>query len=333
MTDGATHTLDVVAVGNALVDVLSHDEDVLVTKLGLQRGAMTMVDFDTAERVYAAQGPTIEVSGGSAANTTAGLASFGATAGFIGKVGADEFGRVFTHDLASLGVTFGGTARDGAGPTGRCHVIVTPDAERTMSTFLGVAGDLQPGDVDESLVTRAQVTYLEGYLFDQPAAKEAFRRAAAVAHAAGRRVGLTLSDPFCVHRHREEFLNLVERSTEVLFANEHEICALYEVDDFDAALQHVRHHTEIAALTRGKRGSVIVSGDEVHVIDAVPVERLVDTTGAGDQYAAGFLYGLTHGRDLATCGRLGSLAAAEVISHLGPRPESSLASLAAALFD
>lgn len=197
-----------------------------------------------------------------------------------------------------------------------------------MCTFLGVASDLHRDDIDEELVSRAQVTYLEGYLFDQPDAKEAFRQAAAVAHRAGRRVALTLSDPFCVHRHRDEFLHLVEHAVEVLFANEEEICALYQVDDFDAALQRVRHHTEIAALTRGKRGSIIVSDDDVHVIDAVPAPRLVDTTGAGDQYAAGFLYGLTHGHDVSTCGRLGSLAAGEVISHLGPRPETPLASLA-----
>ncbi|MBV8949232.1 MAG: adenosine kinase, partial [Actinobacteria bacterium] len=259
MTDAAQKPLDVVAVGNALVDVLSHEEDALVAKLGLERGVTTLVDYDTAERVYAAQGPTVELSGGSAANTIAGLASFGATVGFIGKVGADEFGRVFAHDLAALGVEFGAARRDGAGPTGRCHVIVTPDAERTMSTFLGVASDLHADDVDERLVGRAGITYLEGYLFDQPAAKDAFRRAAAVAHAAGRRVALTLSDPFCVHRHRDEFLDLVRHSIEVLFANEEEICALYHVDDFDAAVAQVRGHTDVAALTRGKRGSVVVS--------------------------------------------------------------------------
>jgi sugar/nucleoside kinase (ribokinase family) len=326
--DGA---LDVVGVGNALVDVLSHEEDAVVTKLGLERGVMTMVDHDEAERVYAAQGPSVELSGGSAANTIAGLASFGATAGFIGKVGNDAFGDVFAHDLAALGVQFSAARADGSGPTGRCHVIVTPDADRTMCTFLGVAGGLHRDDIDEALIGRARVTYLEGYLFDQPAAKEAFRQAAAVAHRSSRRVALSLSDPFCVHRHREEFLQLVEYSVEVLFANEEEICALYEVDDFDAALQQVRRHTDIAALTRGKHGSVIVSGDEVHLVDAVPVERLVDTTGAGDQYAAGFLYGLTQEHDLVTCGRLGSLAAGEVISHLGPRPETPLRALAAQL--
>jgi sugar/nucleoside kinase (ribokinase family) len=325
------HELDVVGVGNALVDVLSHEEDALVAKLGLERGVMTMVDHEAVERVYAAQGPTVELSGGSAANTIAGLASFGASAGFIGKVGDDEFGAVFAHDLAALGVHFGAAPAQHSGPTGRCHVIVTPDAERTMCTFLGVAGDLHADDIDDELIRRARMTYLEGYLFDQPAAKQAFRQAAAVAHGAGRRVALTLSDPFCVHRHREEFLELVQHSVEVLFANEEEICALYEVDDFDSALEHVRRHTEIAALTRGKQGSVIVSGSEVHVVEAVPVEKLVDTTGAGDQYAAGFLYGLTHGHDLATSGRLGSLAAGEVISHLGPRPETPLAKLAANL--
>jgi sugar/nucleoside kinase (ribokinase family) len=322
--------LDVVGVGNALVDVLSHEEDALVTKLGLDRGVMTMVDYDAAERVYAAQGPTIEVSGGSAANTIAGLASFGAGAGFIGKVGMDTFGDVFAHDLAALGVRFG-AARAQIGPTGRCHVIVTPDADRTMCTFLGVAGDLERDDIDAALVAAGRITYLEGYLFDQPAAKDAFRAAAEIAHRAGQRVALTLSDPFCVNRHRDEFLQLVDHAVEILFANEEEICALYEVDDLEAALPHVRANTEVAALTRGKLGSVIVAGDEVHRIEASPVTHLVDTTGAGDQYAAGFLYGLTHGHDFETCGRLGSLAAAEVISHLGPRPETSLSDLAAPL--
>jgi sugar/nucleoside kinase (ribokinase family) len=324
----ASGQLDVVAVGNALVDVLSHDEVSVLAGLGLDKGVMTMVDHDRAERIYEAQGPTLEVSGGSAANTIAGLASFGSTAGFIGKVGKDDFGRAFAHDLDALGVIFGNVPASDGGPTGRCHVIVTPDADRTMCTFLGVASELGPDDVDEALITRAEVTYLEGYLFDQPAAKDAFRHAAAVAHRSGRLVALTLSDPFCVSRHRDEFLHLVEHAVEILFANEEEICALYEVDDFDDALQHVRHHTDVAALTRGKHGSIIVAGDEVHVIDAVPVDTLVDTTGAGDQYAAGFLHGLTAGRDLATCGHLGSLAASECIAHLGPRPETSLAQLA-----
>lgn len=321
--------LDVVGVGNALVDVLSHETDDVIGGLGLTKGVMTMVEHGDVERIYAAQGTTTELSGGSTANTIAGLASFGATVGFVGKVADDEFGKVFTHDLAALGVWFGTPPAADGRATGRCHVMVTPDAERTMCTFLGVASDLTPDDVDRDLLSRADVTYLEGYLFDQPAAKAAFRAAAELAHGAGRRVALTLSDPFCVNRHRAEFLDLVDRGVDVLFANEEEILALYETDDFDDAVARVRSHTEIAALTRSARGSVIVTGDGTEAVPGVPVEHLVDTTGAGDQYAAGFLFGLTHGRDLVTCAKLGSLAASEVIAHLGPRPETPLARLAA----
>lgn len=321
--------LDVVTIGNAIVDVLSHEDDTVIDKLDLAKGTMTMVDGARADEIYAALGPGVEVSGGSAANTAAGIASFGGTAGFVGVVGDDQFGEIYAHDLDAIGVTFDASHSTKTGPTGKCLVIVTPDAERTMCTSLGVASDLTPDDVPTDLVASAQITYLEGFLWDQPTAKEAFRTAARVAHDAGRRVALSLSDPFCVDRHRADFLELIERQVDVLFANEDEICSLYEVKDFDAALQRVRHHCAIAALTRSARGAVIVSGDEVHVIDAHPVSHVVDTTGAGDQYAAGFLHGLTTGRDLVTCGRWGALAASEVIAHLGARPEVSLAELAA----
>ena len=322
--------LDVVALGNALVDILSHEDDAFVMRMGLERGAATMVGGPRSSEVYEAMGPATEVSGGSAANTAAGVASFGGRAAYIGRVATDTFGHVFAHDLRGVGVRFESMPATDGPPTGRCLVIVTPDAQRTMCTYLGAANLLDPEYVDESLVASAAITYLEGYLWDQPPAKDAIMRAASAAHAGGRRVALSLSDPFCVERHRAEFLSLVETEIDVLFANEHEICSLYEVEAFDEALQHVRGHCEIAALTRGPHGSVIVRGDEVHVVDADPVAHVVDTTGAGDLFAAGFLYGLTQGHGLAESGRLGAIAAAEVISHLGARPEVSLGDLARA---
>lgn len=323
----------VVGIGNALVDVVTHADDAFIEKHGLTRGVATMVDEARAETVYADLGPATEVSGGSAANTIAGLASFGASVAYVGRVRDDQLGHVFAHDLRALGVRYEVTpATNGAG-TGRCLVMITPDAQRTMCTYLGASSELHPDDIDREAVTSAQVTYLEGYLWDQPDAKLAIRHAANLAREAGRRVALTLSDPFCVERHRAEFRALVEHEIDILFANEVEICSLYEVDEFDAALGHVYRHCEIAALTRSEKGSVVVCGDEAHVVDVCPIDELVDTTGAGDQYAAGFLYGLTHGHDLPTCGRLGALAAAEVIGHLGARPEAPLAKLAAQALD
>jgi len=322
--------LDVLAVGNALVDVLSQESDEFIREHALERGAMTLVDAERAEALYAAMGPGTEVSGGTAANTAAGLASFRASVGFVGRVRDDQLGEVFAHDIRAIGVEFDTPPASDGAPTGRCLIVVTPDAQRTMSTVLGAASQVGPEDIDADTVRRATITYLEGYLFDQPEAKDAFREAARLAHDAGNQVALTLSDSFCVDRHRADFLDLVEHGVDVLFANENEICALYEVDVFDAALPHVRGHCEIAALTRSEKGSVVVAGEEVHVIGVHPVAEVVDTTGAGDQYAAGFLRGLTGGKDLETCGRLGALAAAEVISHLGARPETSLADLARA---
>lgn len=325
--------LDVVAVGNALVDVLSHEGDDFIVRHGLERGAMVMVDADTSDRVYDDMSPTTEVSGGSAANTAAGVASFGGGAAFIGKVRDDQLGKLFAHDLRSAGVGFdtppliNGPAGDGP-PTGRCLVVVTPDAERTMCTYLGAADQLTRDDVSEDLVTRAKVTYVEGYLWDQPHAKDAIRHVMDIARSNGGRVAFTLSDPFCVARHRAEFLDLIDERVDILFANAHEICSLFESDDFDDAFQAVRGRCEVAALTRSEHGSVVVTSGELHVIDPVPAHEVVDLTGAGDLYAAGFLFGLTREHDLATCGRLGSVAAAEVISHLGARPVASLASLA-----
>jgi len=331
-SSSAAPRLDVVGIGNALVDVLSHESDDFVTAHDLSRGAMTLIDTARAESLYAAMGPGREVSGGSAANSMVGVVSFGGTAAFVGRVSDDQLGAVFGHDIRAAGVEFttapAPAPSAGGEATGRCLIIVTPDAQRTLNTFLGASAQLGPADLDHELIGRAQVLFLEGYLWDEPEAKDAFRLAARVAHDAGNRVAFTLSDGFCVDRHRAEFLELVEHDVDVLFANEVEITSLYEVDSFDDALQRVQHHCEIAALTRSEKGAVIVARDEIHVVDAYPVPALVDTTGAGDLFAAGFLYGLTHGYDLGTAGRLGACAAAEIISHLGARPEQSLRELA-----
>jgi sugar/nucleoside kinase (ribokinase family) len=318
---------DVLTLGNALVDVLVHADDDFVKRTGVERGVMTMVDAARSDEIYREMGPAVEASGGSAANTAAGVASFGGKAAYIGRVADDTFGKVFAHDLRSIGVHFDSPFAVTGSPTGRCLVIVTPDAQRTMCTYLGAGAELDESLIDEPLVSSASVTYLEGYIWDPPAAKEAVRRAASIAHRADQRVAMTLSDPFCVERHRDEFRELIENDIDILFANEHEITMLYEVDTFDDALQHVRGHCELAALTRGPHGSVIVAGDTLHVIDAYPVD-VVDTTGAGDAYAAGFLYGFTHGQPLHVCGQLGSLGASEAISQLGARPSSDLAELA-----
>jgi sugar/nucleoside kinase (ribokinase family) len=318
---------DVVGIGNALVDVLSHEDDTFVDKMGLERGAMTLIDEARAHELYDAMGPGVEISGGSAANTMVGIAAFGGRAAYLGKVRDDQLGEVFRHDLRATSVHFESPAAADGPSTGRCLIVVTPDAQRTMSTYLGVSAFLGPDDVDEQLVQSAEIVYLEGYLWDRDEAKEAYWKAAYLAHRAGRQVSLTLSDPFCVERHHAEWLQLVAQEVDVLFANEAEICRLYE-SDFDGALQQVREHCRVAALTRSEKGSVIVSPEEVHVVDASPVPQLVDTTGAGDLYASGFLHGYSRGLDLASCARLGSIAAAEVISHLGARPEVDLAALA-----
>jgi sugar/nucleoside kinase (ribokinase family) len=268
------------------------------------------------------------MSGGSAGNTMAGIASLGGKGAYIGKVAEDQLGRVFAHDMRATGVRFETAPLQGGAPTARSLILVTPDAQRTMNTFLGACIELGPEDIDRTVIEAAQVTYLEGYLFDPPRAKAAFQKAAEIAHAAGRKVSLTLSDAFCVERYRGEFRALIEGHVDILFANEAEITALYETKDFDQALAAARGKCEIAALTRSERGSYVVTAEKTESVPAVKVAKLVDTTGAGDLYASGFLFGLTHGRDLVTCGRLGSLAAAEVIAHYGARPEASLKTLA-----
>ncbi len=320
-------TLDVTGIGNAIVDIIAQTDDAFLRSHDITKGGMTLIDAASATRLYGAMGPGVETSGGSAANTIAGIAALGGAAAFIGKVQRDQLGEVFAHDLRALGVRFDTPITASTAPTGRCLILVTPDAQRSMSTFLGAGQELTPDDVDPAVIEAARVTYLEGYLWDPPHAKEAFRKAMRLAHGAGRKVAMSLSDAFCVDRYRAEFQNLVEGNIDILFANEAEIMSLYETTTFDDALQAVRGKCAIAALTRSEKGCVIVAGDEVHVIEAVKPQRILDTTGAGDLFAAGFLYGHTHGRDLASCARIGALAAAEVIAHLGPRPQSDLKAL------
>ncbi len=317
----------VTAVGNAIVDVLAKADDSLLTEHGLKKGAMSLIDAVDAERLYGLMGPGREASGGSAANTVAGVAALGGRAAYIGKVADDQLGDVFTHDIRAIGVTYDTPPLQEGLSTARSLIFVTPDAQRTMQTFLGAGAELDPGDVDAELIAAAKITYMEGYLWDPPGAKQAFLKAAGIAHSAGRKVSISLSDPFCVERHRSEFVDLVEHHVDILFANEHEIMSLYETRTFDEALQRVRGKCDIAALTRSEKGAVIVAGDELHVIDAEPVDEVIDTTGAGDLYAAGFLFGLARGMEVAMCGRIGGIAASEVISHFGARPERSLAEL------
>ena len=328
-------SLDVVAIGNALVDVLTHSTSNDLDGLGLVKGSMTLVDLARAAGVYDAMGPAIEVSGGSAANTAVGIAALGGSVGYIGKVAADELGRVFLHDLGAAGVTLGRVSQVEASvdpaddrATGRSLVLVTEDGERTMATHLGVASTLGPDDLDEELVARAGVVYLEGYLWDQGPAKAALRRAMELAHLGDAVVALTLSDPFCVERHQREFLDLLHGDVDVLFANEDEVRLLFGAPDFDRAVSAVEETGLRAALTRGAAGSVVVSASGPVAVAAEPVRYVIDTTGAGDLYASGFLYGLTHGLDPGTCARLGGLCAAEVISHIGARPQADLRQLA-----
>ncbi len=326
-------TIDVIAIGNSLVDVISQETDAFVEGLGVPKGSMQLIDEARALELYDAMGATIEISGGSAANTVVGVASFGGSAQYLGKVRDDQLGGVFAHDIRATGVRYEVPLAADGPATGCCLVLVTPDAQRTMNTFLGASANFGPADLDADAIASAGVLYLEGYLFDPPAAQEAFRAAASIAHGAGRTVALTLSDSFCVDRHRAAFAELVEHHVDLLFANEDEILALYEVDDFDVAVERVRASGTLAALTRSEAGSVVVTPDEVVAVPAHPVAEVLDTTGAGDLYAAGFLYGHSRGLDVATCARLGSLAASEVISHIGARPEHSLAELAAPLLN
>ena len=317
-------TVDVLGIGNAIVDVVSQADDGVITELGLERGAMTLIDEGRSEELYARMGPGREISGGSVGNSVAAIASMGGNPAYIGRVKDDQLGRIFAHDIRAAGVAFGASPAADGPATARCLIFVTPDAQRTMQTYLGACVDLGPEDVEEDLVASAEVTYFEGYLYDKPAAKAACQKAADICHAQGRLLALSLSDPFCVGRWRSEFRGLVKNDVDILFANEAEILSLYEVDEFDQALQAVRQDVGFAALTRGPKGSVVVKGDEVHVIDAVPPSQVLDTTGAGDLYAAGFLRGLTAGFGLAECGHLGSAAAAAIIGQYGARSSKPL---------
>ena len=325
----AATRFDVLGIGNAIVDVIARADDDFLVKQRLAKGAMALIDEARASAIYDAMGPVVEVSGGSAANTIAGVASFGARAAFVGKVKDDELGRSFAHDIRAAGVSFD-TAPASSGPsTARCYVLVTPDGERTMNTYLGAAQDLHPNDIDADAIAAAQVIYLEGYLWDPPKAKEAFLKAAEIAHGAGRDVALTLSDSFCVDRYRAEFLDLIRAGTvDLVFANESELHSLYETANFDSALNAMRNDAKLAVITRSEKGCLVVTRGATDAVPASPIARLVDATGAGDLFAAGFLVGLSRGADNRTAARLGALAAAEVIQHLGARPETSLKALA-----
>jgi sugar/nucleoside kinase (ribokinase family) len=325
----AATRFDILGIGNAIVDVIARTDDDFLAQQKMRKGAMQLIDETQATRIYDAMGPAVEVSGGSAANTIVGVASLGARAAFVGKVKDDELGRVFAHDIRAAGVAFS-TPPASAGPsTARCYVLVTPDGERTMNTYLGAAQDLHPNDIDADAVAAAQVTYLEGYLWDPPHAKEAFLKAAKIAHGAERDVALTLSDAFCVDRYRAEFLDLIRTGTvDLVFANERELHSLYQTANFDTALNALRNDARLAVVTRSEKGCLVVTREETDAVPASPVERVVDATGAGDLFAAGFLVGLARGADYRTAAHLGALAAGEVIQHLGARPEASLKDLA-----
>ena len=321
---------DVLTVGNAIVDIIAQAEDDFIVREGIAKGAMNLVDAERAEHLYDAMGPATEASGGSAGNTAAGLASFGARAAYFGKVADDQLGKIFTHDIRAIGAHYDvPPLAEGGPPTARSMIFVTPDGERSMNTYLGACVEFGPQDVDEAVVAGSAVTYFEGYLWDPPRAKDAIRLCAEIAHANGRKVSMTLSDTFCVDRWRPEFLELMRSGTvDIVFANEAEAKALYETSDLASAVDALRADCELAAVTRSEHGSIVVSGNGNTEVPAVPVDAVVDTTGAGDLYAAGFLHGLTGSRDLADCARLGALAAAEVIAHIGPRPQVKLERLA-----
>lgn len=326
-----TNRYELTGLGNAIVDVIATGTDDFLRAQGIIKGAMNLVDDQRSRTLYDAIGVAREVSGGSAANTMAGFASFGGVGAYMGKVAADQLGEIFAHDMKAGGVHFATAPLKNGPETARCMIIVTDDAQRSMNTYLGACVEFDENDVDETLIRASSIIYLEGYLFDRDTAKRAYMKASHVAHSAGGQVALSLSDSFCVDRHRDDFKRLVEQETDILFANEAEIKALYQVKTFEEAVEAVRGSCDLAAITRSEKGSVIVAGDKTIEIKAHKHGKVVDTTGAGDQYAAGFLFGIARNMDLKMCGALGSLAAGEVISHVGPRPETLLAELAKSL--
>ncbi len=328
MTDGNPEpTIDVVAIGSAIVDVLAQVDDAFLGEHDLNKGSMALVDLGESDRLYGALPAGIEASGGSAANTAAGIGSLGGTVGFIGKVRDDQLGSVFTHDIQNIGVTYTTSPASDGPATARCLVMVTPDAERTMCTYLGAAGTLMSADLDLDLIRSAKIVYAEGYLWDAPPAKDALIAAFEAAHAVDHRTAFTLSDAFCVDRFRDEFLELIASQVDVVFANESELCSLFETDSFEAAALDAQQSTATWAITRSEKGSVVLTAGARFDVPAESVTNVVDTTGAGDLYAAGFLYGYTSGESLTDCARLGSIAAAEVISHIGARPGVALSTL------
>ncbi|MCZ6614292.1 MAG: adenosine kinase [Chloroflexi bacterium] len=327
MNKGSDTLKDVVGIGNAMVDILAPADEAFLAEHNFAKGAMILIEAEQAAGIHEAMGPGVEMSGGSVGNTMAGIASLGGTGSYIGKVHKDHLGMVFQQDLESLGITFSTKPAIASAPTARCLIIVTPDGQRSMATYLGACVELGPEDIDAATIRDHRVTYLEGYLWDAPRAKEAMIKAAQLARDGGRQVALTLSDSLCVDRHRESFRDLILNHVDILFANEQEIISLYQAESVHAALELGRGDCELLVVTRSAEGSLIASGDMVHQVNAVPVERVVDTTGAGDLYAAGFLFGITHGYDAAASGRIGAIAAGEIISHIGARPETDLREL------
>jgi sugar/nucleoside kinase (ribokinase family) len=325
----ASARYDVLGIGNAIVDVLARTEDDFLVKQGMNKGSMALIDEARAQAIYEAMGPAVEISGGSAANTIVGLASLGGRGAFVGRVKNDDLGHAFSHDIRAAGVSFTTSPATSGPSTGRCYVLVTPDGERTMNTYLGAAQDLHPADIDEGMIGSSAIVYLEGYLWDPKNAKDAFLKAAKIAHQSERKVALSLSDAFCVDRWRDEFLQLMRSGTvDLIFANEGELQSLYQTSDFDSAVKALRNDIDIAVVTRSEKGCLVIGPDGIEAVPAFPVKKVVDTTGAGDLFAAGFLSGLARGAEDRTCGRLGALAAGEVIQHLGARPEVSLKDLA-----
>jgi sugar/nucleoside kinase (ribokinase family) len=320
---------DVLGIGNAIFDVLVRTDEKFLADHGMTKGGMALIDEARAASIYRDMGPATEMSGGSAANTIVGIANLGARAAYVGKVKDDQIGKLYTHDIRAAGVAYDTKSAAGGPATGCSYILVTPDGERTMNTYLGAAQDLTVADIDPAQIEASRIVYLEGYLWDPKNAKEAFVKAAAIAHGAGRQVALTLSDSFCVDRYRDEFLDLMRKGTvDLIFANESELHSLYQTADFDTALKQLRQDTKLGVVTRSEKGCVVASSDGVVAVPAFPIRELVDTTGAGDLFAAGFLFGLVRDAGFENAGRLGGLAAAEVIQHIGARPLVSLKELA-----